>query len=58
MNILKHLEDAALMTAGMIWQTAWSLVLGFTLSALLQAPIGGSLGGSTAAGGLSLRAEF
>ena len=28
------------------------------LSALLQAPIGGSLGGSTAAGGLSLRAEF
>ncbi len=29
--------DALLMAAGMFWQTGWSLVLGFTISALLQA---------------------
>ncbi len=39
MSALEHLGDAALMTAGMIWQTAWSLVLGFSISALLQATV-------------------
>ena len=37
--ILHHLGAAVLMTAGMIWQTAWSLVLGFSISALLQATV-------------------
>lgn len=27
--ILEHLKDPALMTAGMVWQTAWSRILGF-----------------------------
>ena len=39
MTILDKLGDAAMMTAGMMWQTAWSLVLGFTLSALLQSTV-------------------
>ena len=33
---LHHLGDAVLMTLGMAWQTLWSLVLGFAVSALLQ----------------------
>ena len=33
------LGDALLMAAGMFWQTGWSLVLGFTISALLQAVV-------------------
>jgi uncharacterized membrane protein YraQ (UPF0718 family) len=39
MTLIHHLGDAAMMTAGMIWQTAWSLILGFTLSALLQSTV-------------------
>lgn len=34
--MIEHLRDAALMTLGMAWQTGWSLVLGFAISALLQ----------------------
>ena len=41
MTFLNHLGDAALMTAGMFWQTLWSLVLGFSISALLQATVSG-----------------
>ena len=33
---LHHLLDAALMAAGMFWDVAWSLVLGFVISGLLQ----------------------
>lgn len=39
MTLFQHFEDAALMTAGMAWQTAWSLILGFSVSALLQATV-------------------
>lgn len=39
MTIVQHLRDAVLMTAGMAWQTAWSLVLGFTVSSLLQSTV-------------------
>ena len=39
MTLLQHIEDAALMTVGMAWQTAWSLVLGFSVSALLQSTV-------------------
>ena len=31
-----HLLDAALMSASMVWDVAWSLVLGFVISGLLQ----------------------
>ncbi len=38
--MLAHkLSEAVLMTAGMAWQTAWSLVLGFSISALLQSTV-------------------
>jgi len=37
--ILPKLEQALLMTAGMAWQTAWTLVLGFAISAVLQSVI-------------------
>ena len=36
---LDQFGHAALMTLGMAWQTAWSLVLGFTISALLQVTV-------------------
>lgn len=39
MDLVVHLKEAALMTAGMVWQTGWSLVFGFALSALLQATV-------------------
>ncbi len=39
MSLFHSLKQAALMTAGMAWQTGWSLVLGFTISALLQATV-------------------
>ena len=39
MTILDHIRDALLMTAGMAWQAGWSLVLGFTISALLQSTV-------------------
>jgi uncharacterized membrane protein YraQ (UPF0718 family) len=31
-----HLLDALAMTGSMAWQIAWSLILGFTLSAIVQ----------------------
>ena len=37
--ILDHLAEAAMMTAGMFWQTLWSLILGFSISALLQSTV-------------------
>ncbi len=43
MSALGHfgtaLGHAALMVLGMAWQTGWSLVLGFTISALLQVTV-------------------
>jgi uncharacterized membrane protein YraQ (UPF0718 family) len=36
MSFLHQLGDALLMAAGMFWKVGWSLVLGFTLSAVLQ----------------------
>ena len=38
-DILAKLSDALLMSAGMFWQTGWSLVLGFSISSLLQAVV-------------------
>lgn len=35
-DILLKLGHGLLMAAGMLWQTGWSLVLGFTLSAVVQ----------------------
>ena len=37
MDVISKGEHALLMAVGMFWQTGWSLVLGFCLSALLQA---------------------
>ena len=34
--ILAKIGEALLLTAGMLWQVAWSLILGFTLSGLVQ----------------------
>jgi uncharacterized membrane protein YraQ (UPF0718 family) len=39
MNLVAAIGQALLMAAGMFWQTAWSLVLGFTVSSLLQATV-------------------
>ena len=39
MSFFDHLGHAALMSVGMMWQTGWSLVLGFTVSALLQVTV-------------------
>ncbi len=36
MDILVKVGEALLMTVGMAWKTGWTLVLGFTISALLQ----------------------
>jgi hypothetical protein len=33
------LLHALMMAAGMVWQTGWTLVLGFTISAALQATV-------------------
>jgi uncharacterized membrane protein YraQ (UPF0718 family) len=38
-TLIENFGHALLMTAGMAWQTGWSLVLGFTISAILQAVI-------------------
>lgn len=40
-NIAGRLGEALLTAAGMIWHTGWSLVLGFVISALLQAVVPG-----------------
>ena len=34
--LLHHIGDALVMAIGMFWKTAWSLVLGFGISAVLQ----------------------
>ena len=36
-NFGDQLGDALLMAAGMFWDIGWSLVLGFTISAVIQA---------------------
>ncbi len=36
MPFLTQVGHALLMTVGMMWQTGWTLVLGFTISSLLQ----------------------
>ena len=41
MTFIDRLGDAGLMTFGMIWQTLWSLILGFSISALLQTTMSG-----------------
>ena len=38
-GFLDHLVQALLMVAGMFWQVGWSLVLGFVISAILQAVV-------------------
>ena len=37
MSLLEHVADALKMTGSMAWQIAWSLILGFILSAVVQA---------------------
>lgn len=37
--LIDRIGQALLMAAGMVWQTGWSLVLGFVISALLQAVV-------------------
>ena len=37
MHVIDQIGRALVMAAGMFWQTGWSLVLGFAVSALLQA---------------------
>ena len=39
MAFFDNLGAAGLMTLGMVWQTLWSLILGFSISALLQATV-------------------
>ena len=39
MDIIDHLLEALRTTGSMTWQIAWSLVLGFTLSAIVQAVV-------------------
>ena len=34
-----HFGEALLMAAGMFWDVGWSLVLGFTISAVIQAAV-------------------
>ncbi|MGN8097266.1 hypothetical protein [Methylobacterium sp. 22177] len=38
-GILDKVGQALLMAAAMAWQTGWTLVLGFTISALLQSVV-------------------
>ncbi len=38
-DLLPHIGQALLMAAGMFWQVGWSLVLGFGISAILQAVV-------------------
>jgi uncharacterized membrane protein YraQ (UPF0718 family) len=38
-DFIAQLGQAMLMAAGMAWQTGWTLVLGFTISALLQSVV-------------------
>jgi uncharacterized membrane protein YraQ (UPF0718 family) len=38
-DALAHLWQALLLAFGMVWQVGWSLVLGFAISAILQAVV-------------------
>ena len=38
-ELVRHLVTALLLAFGMFWQVGWSLVLGFLISALLQAVV-------------------
>ncbi len=38
-DVIERIGEALLMAAGMFWQTGWSLVLGFTISSILQAVV-------------------
>jgi hypothetical protein len=38
-DVIARLGQALLVAAGMAWQTGWTLVLGFTISALLQSVV-------------------
>ena len=38
-DLVPHIGQALLMAAGMFWQVGWSLVLGFSISAILQAVV-------------------
>ena len=38
-DIIARIGQALLMSAGMAWQTGWTLVLGFTISSLLQSVV-------------------
>lgn len=40
-DIIAKIGHALLMAFGMFWQTGWSLVLGFTISAMLQSVVSG-----------------
>ncbi|PZS23977.1 MAG: permease, partial [Acidimicrobiales bacterium] len=39
MEFLRHVWDGLVMAAAMAWQVGWSLVLGFTLSGVVQAVV-------------------
>jgi hypothetical protein len=38
-DLVPHVGQALLMAVGMFWQVGWSLVLGFAISAILQAVV-------------------
>jgi hypothetical protein len=38
-DLVPHIGQALLMAVGMFWQVGWSLVLGFGISAILQAVV-------------------
>jgi len=38
-DVIHRIGEALLMAAGMAWQTGWTLVLGFTISAVLQSVV-------------------
>jgi hypothetical protein len=50
-----HLGQVQLLAAGRV---DFNVLERFSLSALVQAPVGGPLGGSTIAGGIALRGEL
>jgi uncharacterized membrane protein YraQ (UPF0718 family) len=39
MTLIHELGEALMLAAGMIWQVGWSLILGFTLSGIVQAVV-------------------
>ena len=46
-DLMYHVGQALLMAAGMFWQVGWSLVLGFAISAVLQAVVSPAAIGAT-----------